>query len=202
MVGHSLGGLLVRVYDDRFPDEVAGFVLVDPSHPEQFDRYPQEVVEHRSRQEASLPPPLLFRAWTFVGGFRFSRPAPENAVQAYLWRTVLQGLLGETAARDAIYEQAAGTGTLGDRPLVVLSAGALTQVPDVPDEVLEAWHETRRTLHAELAELSGDSDLRVVEGADHNIHREDPDPVIAAIRDVVEAVRDGTPISARKKTGS
>jgi hypothetical protein len=58
------------------------------------------------------------------GGFRFSRPAPKNAVQAHLWRTVPEGLLGETAARDAICEQAAGTGTLGDRPLVVLSAGA------------------------------------------------------------------------------
>lgn len=202
MVGHSLGGLLVRVYDDRFPDEVAGFVLVDPSHPEQFDRYLEDVVEHRSRQEASLPPPLLFRAWTFVGGLRFSRPAPENAVQAFLWRTVPQGLLGETAARDAIYEQAAGTGTLGDRPLVVLSAGAPTRVPDIPDEVLETWHETRRTLHADLAELSGDSDLRVVDGADHDIHHEDPGAVIAAIRDVVEAVREGTRVSERGKAGS
>lgn len=202
MVGHSIGGLLVRVYDDRYPDEVIGFVLVDPSHPEQFDRYPEQVVEHRSRQEASLPPPLLFRAWTFVGGFRLGRPPPENAVQAYLWRTVPRGVLGETAARDAVYERAARTGSLGHRPLVVLSAGVPTEVSDVPEEVLEAWHETRRTLHAELAALSGDSDLRTVEGADHDLHREEPEAVIAAIRDVVEAVRQWTRISGREKTGS
>lgn len=201
MVGHSLGGLLVRVYDDRFPGEVAGLVLVDPSHPEQFDRYPREVVEHRSRQEESLPPPLLFRAWTFVGGFRFTRPPPEDAVQAFLWRTVPHGLLGETAARDAIYERAAQTGTLVDRPLVVLSAGVPTRVPGVPDQVLEEWHETRRTLHAELAGLSGDSDLRTVQGADHDIHREKPEAVIAAIRDVVKAVRQGTAVSGEGGTG-
>lgn len=40
-----------------------------------------------------------------------------------------------------------------------------TRVPYVPDEVLEAWHETRGTLHAELVDLSGDSDLRR-DGAD------------------------------------
>ena len=32
MAGHSLGGLYVRVYDARYPGEVAGFVLVDAAH--------------------------------------------------------------------------------------------------------------------------------------------------------------------------
>lgn len=32
LVGHSLGGLFVRLYAGRYPDEVAGLVLVDPSH--------------------------------------------------------------------------------------------------------------------------------------------------------------------------
>src|SRR4051794_9991798 len=32
LVGHSYGGLLVRVYAERYPDEVAGMVLVDPTH--------------------------------------------------------------------------------------------------------------------------------------------------------------------------
>ena len=34
LVGHSFGGLVVQVYASRFPDEVAGMVLVDSSHPE------------------------------------------------------------------------------------------------------------------------------------------------------------------------
>ena len=32
MVGQSIGGLLVRLYADAYPDEVAGVVLVDPTH--------------------------------------------------------------------------------------------------------------------------------------------------------------------------
>ena len=34
LVGHSFGGLIVQVYASRFPDEVAGMVLVDSAHPE------------------------------------------------------------------------------------------------------------------------------------------------------------------------
>jgi pimeloyl-ACP methyl ester carboxylesterase len=33
MVGHSFGGLLIRVYARRFKGEAIGFVLVDPAHP-------------------------------------------------------------------------------------------------------------------------------------------------------------------------
>src|SRR5262249_31619965 len=36
MVGHSLGGILVRVFADMYPEEVSGLVLVDPSQ-ENFD---------------------------------------------------------------------------------------------------------------------------------------------------------------------
>ena len=38
LVGHSLGGLYVVTYTTTFPNEVAGLVLVDSSHPEQVQR--------------------------------------------------------------------------------------------------------------------------------------------------------------------
>ncbi len=38
LVGHSLGGLLVRLYAARYPEQVAGLVLVDSSHPDQHRR--------------------------------------------------------------------------------------------------------------------------------------------------------------------
>ena len=40
MVGHSFGGLYARAYAARYPDETAGVVLVDSSHPDQFERLP------------------------------------------------------------------------------------------------------------------------------------------------------------------
>jgi pimeloyl-ACP methyl ester carboxylesterase len=41
LVGHSYGGLYARMYADRYPADVAGMVLVDSSHPEQFTRSPE-----------------------------------------------------------------------------------------------------------------------------------------------------------------
>ena len=36
LVGHSLGGLYIQLYARRYPNEVAGLVLVDSTHPEQM----------------------------------------------------------------------------------------------------------------------------------------------------------------------
>jgi pimeloyl-ACP methyl ester carboxylesterase len=43
LVGHSVGGLFVRLYASRYPDEVAGLVLVDSSHEDQDERRRQMV---------------------------------------------------------------------------------------------------------------------------------------------------------------
>jgi len=32
MVGASMGGIYVRLYQAQYPDEVVGFVFVDPAH--------------------------------------------------------------------------------------------------------------------------------------------------------------------------
>jgi pimeloyl-ACP methyl ester carboxylesterase len=37
LVGHSAGGLYAQLYARLFPGEVAGLVLVDPTHPTQFE---------------------------------------------------------------------------------------------------------------------------------------------------------------------
>ena len=39
LVGHSIAGLYEPLYADRYPGEVAGMVLVDPSRPFQMQRY-------------------------------------------------------------------------------------------------------------------------------------------------------------------
>jgi hypothetical protein len=52
-----------------------------------------------------------------------------------------------------------------------------------------------------VAGLSTNSDHRIVEGAGHYIHWDRPEAVIAAIRDIVTAVREGGPVR-REAPGS
>src|SRR5262245_19236645 len=39
LVGHSYGGMIVRLYATRFPDRVTGVVLIDSSHEDQLRRF-------------------------------------------------------------------------------------------------------------------------------------------------------------------
>jgi len=41
LAGHSMGGLIVRVFTALYPGEVAGPALIDSSHPEQEERLPR-----------------------------------------------------------------------------------------------------------------------------------------------------------------
>jgi len=48
LVGHSLGGLYARYYAMRYPDAVAGLVLLDPAHEDYDAAMPAELSEMRS----------------------------------------------------------------------------------------------------------------------------------------------------------
>lgn len=191
LVGHSVGGLLVRVYDGRYPGEAAGFVFVDASHPEQDRRFPAEVrrVIERGKGEPD-------RRWLFRLAAPYRIFAPERATPrtAYWWRSLPEGVMTEGRQIDAMSEQAARTGPLGDRPVVVLTAAVARQMPGISAEGNAAMRRTWLELHREMAALSTNADHRVVEGASHYIHRDRPQAVVAAVRDVVTAVRERAPV--------
>ncbi|MES1245698.1 MAG: alpha/beta hydrolase [Acidobacteriota bacterium] len=186
MVGHSVGGLHVRVYDERYPGEVLGFVFVDPSHPEQDDRFPAEVREQMARANS-----FSLVGWIFnvMAPYRvmIEHDTPNTA---YFWRS-FPTVQREAAAIKASSEQASRAGSLGDRPVVVLTAGKPLSMSGISDQGVAAMQQTWLELHDELAALSSNSDHRVVEGAGHYIHVDRPEAVVAAVCDVVIAVREG-----------
>ncbi|HVF29826.1 MAG TPA: alpha/beta hydrolase [Pyrinomonadaceae bacterium] len=61
LVGHSMGGLYARVFAITYPGEVAGLVLVDPSHERQVIEwtrmFPDSFPQRRKRSLESLGPP-------------------------------------------------------------------------------------------------------------------------------------------------
>lgn len=186
MVAHSLGALYSLVYDDRYPGRVAGFVLVDPAHPEQEERFPAEVIQRMREGDEGKPPRWLSRVVAPYRMFAPERPTPRTA---YWWRSFPEGLLGEVAAIQSTFAQAARTGPLGDRPLIVLTSGIEPELPGLSADVNEAFRRTIVEAHAELAGLSTHSSHRTVEGSGHYIHWDRPEAVIEAIADVVTAVR-------------
>jgi pimeloyl-ACP methyl ester carboxylesterase len=189
LVGHSLAGLYSRIYAERYPEEVAGMVLVDSTHPNQFEGSKLVVAINKA---AGVGGPFLAR----TGISRVFDLYPSNPELPPLQREQSELLYYTTPHQVAMFEEmgtipdtqeeARGTGTLGDKPLVVVSA---------------ADHDAKTgALQEEFTALSSESSMRVVEGSTHSslvVDRENARQTCEEIVAVVEAVRRGRPLGAR-----
>jgi pimeloyl-ACP methyl ester carboxylesterase len=190
LVGHSLAGLYSRIYAERYPEEVAGMVLVDSSHPDQFEGSGLAVTMNRA---AGVLGPLVAR----TGISRVFNLYPSNPELPPLQRKQSDSLYYTTPHQVAMFEEmgtmpeslekARGTGTLGEKPLMVVSAAA--------------DHDAKTgALQEDLTALSSNSTQRVVEGSTHTslvVDRGDAGQTSEEILEVVEAVRTGQPLVAR-----
>ena len=190
MVGHSFGGLYARAYAARYPDETAGVVLVDSSHPDQFERLPDGPENYAQAMRMFAVAPLFAR----LGVIRLfdllpvpaELPAPQRSqVEAFNPATKqVSTTADEFRATPQTTAQVRDAGSLGDKPLAVVSAGKQPQ----------AWLQ----LQEELATLSPNSTHRVVEGATHVSLLYDPDDAretSTSIVRVVEAARNDQPLA-------
>jgi pimeloyl-ACP methyl ester carboxylesterase len=193
LVGHSFGGPLVRLFAQQHPDDIAGVVLVDTPDEsvllrDSFAGYSRGLarmfavmrvlanlgvmrwIMGSQEQSLGLPSALAGVLGAKAGTPRFFRTAVENA-------HALDQLTAELRS-------SGGFGSLGDRPLSVITHG----VPFVgPAAVLEeGWTEGQR----KLATLSTNSELIVAAKSNHMINNDEPQVVIDAIRRVHAAARD------------
>ena len=200
LVGHSLGGNNVQLYASRYTDEVAGMVLVDP----QFYNSPSYLDPELQHAFAEAMPSPGLSLWNKIlatigvirlpytfGGETDERTAiSTHAKDTYEYMDELSSL--EESAK----ERRAATVSLGDKPLMVLSAGARggDMFPgfsqEQSDQINEAWTKSE----ADLTQVSQNSEQIIAEDSGHNIQADDPDLVIDAIRQVVEAARNGSSV--------
>jgi pimeloyl-ACP methyl ester carboxylesterase len=183
LVGHSMGGLYIRVFADRYPNEVAGMVLLDASHPDQHLRSAAIGMHMRSGFSFLKAVPLLARLGyvRLTGLFNaWAEGLPERqAAEAEAFLSSYRHLKttrDESLAWETICAEVRRTRGLGDTPLAVVTAGR-DVLPGQPE------------LQSELAALSSDSVHFVVKGADHVslvTRREHALSVVEAIRHVVE----------------
>lgn len=188
-VGHSYGGLLARLFADRYPDEVAGVVLVESSHAAQFrSRGPRGVL----RVIRALVPaaPWIARLGLMRAVLTFVRtdadilpPAARREQRAFLgsprhWSGVAREMQAWVPLTSP---QAAAARGFGERPLAVLmAAGSARRFP--------GWV----ALQGDHTQLSSDSFVRTIAGATHGDILADSahaEHVITAIHDVVDALR-------------
>jgi len=182
MVGHSLGGLTVRVFAHDYSSKVAGAVLVDSMNPRQLTRSSTDASSRRNSYHLLYSVlPSLAR----VGAVRlFLKPAlltftppDENIYNALFVRPQFyETLANEAKGEPESAAQAGEVTSFGDLPLLVLSRG-LNQSAD-----WQAWQ-------AELVQLSSNSEQVIADKSGHNIEIDQPQVVIDAIVKMVEQIR-------------
>ncbi len=208
LAGHSFGGLNMILFAAEHPDDVAGVVLIDSSHPEQTEAL-GEVPEVLAVQDAEIAGLGELAAAVEAGAVTAAdvvgnAPAglPEDLHQTWaeltLQPTSLRTAVAEYEALGTSMTQVAENGSLGDIPLVVLAQGlgldavlpaealeSLGLTPDVLDRYDEIW----RGLQEDHVTRSTDGTLVVAEDSPHYIYFEEPELVVAAIEDLVTAAQ-------------
>jgi pimeloyl-ACP methyl ester carboxylesterase len=199
LVGHSFGGLLVRLHATRYPQEVAGLVLVDSAHEDQYRRAPGEIrellpqVEEQTRQQFEGLKVLIENGSLDAGMLPVPPGLPASAADTFRALVAaspkhVDSFIAEQQAVEAIHAELRVT-SLGDLPLVVLSHGQPMAMPGLSDEVNQANEQTWQQLQGELAALSSRGRLVVAEGSGHYLQLERPQLVIDAIGQVVASRR-------------
>ena len=202
LVGHSYGALIVRAFAYTYPGEVAGLVLVDAAHEDQLDFYPREYAakaESMGQMMARLR--WVYRAVSGSGipalfPSMMSNPVADKLgselAAARRAATVIDSShsvasTDEMAALLVSLDQVRGIRRpLGDMPVRIISHGRpVGAEAGVPNGLEEAVEEAWQNMQRDLLDISTDTRLEVAEDSGHDIHLEQPDLVVATIRELV-----------------
>ncbi len=195
LVGHSLGAYTVRIYQQRYPEEVGGLVLVDGAHQAQWQRLPAEwaagvpalVAWLRERANAA-DSGTLKSADVEPGAFTNHAPEWRDAHVAAL--LTAKPYLGEAFENEAAFESAreVPTGNLDALPLVVLTArrsfAAFAASGLDVEQANRVWLELQR----ELTGLSTNA-VQLFSERDHALHVSDPTAIVGAVQRGIDMVR-------------
>ena len=191
LAGHSFGGLYVLAYAARYPADVAGMVLIDstaPTSPAPRTDTPASRNDLLVRASALASVGSRFglgRLYSLTSYGTLPSPAREELRASISTPATLRSTIDEFVQGSTSMQEAAELRSLGDTPLYVLTAGSGSA---------ESWFANQE----ELSRLSTNSAHRIVDGATHEMLVCDETAAAStteAIRDVVSAVRTGTPLA-------
>ncbi len=190
LAGHSFGGLYVRTYAARYPQDVAGLVLIDstaghdaPVNAPKSGSY--SILKHATSLIATTSNVGL--GWLLANS-EFSTLPPKDRDDARATAATgkeMGGFLDEFGVANRSEAEAGRLRTLSAKPLIVLTATV---------DNAKGWMAAQNA----MVELSTNSLHRVEPGATHDDLVSDPSHTVAVVRaihDVVVSLRTGAPLS-------
>jgi len=189
LVGHSLGGTMLRSFVAQYPQDVAGVLLIDSSHPSRQNFMSAELY---NMINAGLPGTFLKFA-NEVGLLRlmfknYFPAQPEYDYQNTLMPALLfksaYAILEEQDQMPAIFQETSKIDSFGDIPLIVMSAtdrdrfDKMISDTKLKNELIDALDKTQK----DLLGLSSNSEQILVANSGHYINEDQPDAIINALK--------------------
>jgi pimeloyl-ACP methyl ester carboxylesterase len=167
LVGHSYGGMHLRMFASQYPGKVIGMVLVDSAHPDQDEKW-----------LAALPAPGP------------NEPESIGKARKFLAGRTTPGSNPEQIDPKASAAQVRAAPGLGDKPVVILSHSSSFRLdPSLPEELSLKLEKVAEQLQADLKGISSNSTLRQSASGGHYLHVEDPELVIQGIRHALDTAK-------------
>lgn len=197
LVGHSFGGMLTRFFVNKYPQDVAGVILIDSQHPGNEKYLSPELYKMVNK---GLPGGFLKFANTFgLARLMFRNMFPQNEQYKYQ-NTIMPALLYKSADgvleeqdRMALVKKEASTiRSFGSIPLYVISAtdedrfDAFIKDKELKAEMVAGWNKMQK----DLLGLSSVSRQILVPNSSHYINQDQPKVIEDAVKEMIFHTRD------------
>lgn len=191
LVGHSFGGLNVRLYAATYPDEVAGIVLVDASSENGFkfnltdyvtDILPMMITVYLGINRALIYFKFIDLQKEFANSQLLESLNPSiqkayctNMISSTQFSTILKESL---AIQESGKQMKQAHGDLGNKPLIIITAGK--QWGD--DASKKEWADWQ----VALTKKSSRCKQIIAQNSGHMINTDQPEIIVDAVREMAE----------------
>ncbi|MBD6620675.1 alpha/beta hydrolase [Komarekiella sp. 'clone 1'] len=200
LVGHSLGGVNMRLYASQYPEDVVGLVLVDSSHENQMTsemwrrikmqswlyqvlRVVSQVGVLRLIGEMNLLP-ILEDIKREIQKYPLAVQTLFDTYKSFCYRPDYWATASsELANIKKSFEELQSVTSLGSLPLIVLSQGSKDS--KMSDERFQKW----ASLQLDLTKLSSNSQHIIAENSGHLVPLDQPELVISAVHQLIKKIK-------------
>jgi len=204
LVGHSLGGINIRVFTNLYPEKVAGLVLIDPSHeqqinPKQLPPPPEDIQPNRFLDLVRVRLGITRLQLLLSNQTITPQQFPESIQD--IWLAKLSTTKQTKTSLDESYNIddnlkniASMDDHVGDKPLIVIMGAKLQGLEKLgySEEWVEwdrKFREFMNTLNKDFADKAPKGKYMIAEESGHMIPWQQPTIIVEAVREMVENTR-------------